>query len=444
MALSTKIKHIDKRPNGVLRFRRRLPKDVAEVLGEGFLQVHFRNREGLAFHREYQAIMRDFDRIVLETRAKLEGNDNRSPIEKWHDALIKAEGLVSETTGLEGDPTFARHLIAEGLAHRADTDPLLLKALSNPEAYPPKMTLQDAKDMYAKDKRLAKNDVVRLDRITRRLEEAVGSLDKVPLDELRRDHGRRYMDLMLRTTKSDGQLLPFATCTKESKIVAAMVNHGLREGDLIADVSNPFIGLPWPKDAGLKVEKKLPLPDELIKRVEDRLEGGRAKELPIIWMLLKGTGMRLGEVAGLTQDDIFLNAETPHVLVRANSVRDLKTESSVRSVPLTGEALHAAQSARKDVVPGQPLFARYARERGSDAASAALMKAVRAETDDKRLTVHGLRHRVSDKLRDAGAPVEVRHGFLGHSSATIAENTYGSPTARLSEFARWARLSNLS
>ncbi|MEM1053743.1 MAG: hypothetical protein AAGI28_16795 [Pseudomonadota bacterium] len=267
MALSTKIRHIDKRPNGVLRFRRRLPKDVAEVLGASFLHVHIRNREGLAFHTEYQAIMRDFDRIVSETQAKLEGNDNRSPIEKWHDALIKAEGLVNETTGLEDDTRFARHLIAAGLAQRSNADPLLPKALANPEADSPKMTLQDAKDMYAKDKRLPENEIVRLDRITRRLEEAVGSLDKLPLDELRRDHGRRYMDLMLRTTKFDGQPLSIATCTRESKIVAAMVNHALREGDLQTDVSNPFVGLPRPKDAAPTVGKKLPQPVELIARV---------------------------------------------------------------------------------------------------------------------------------------------------------------------------------
>ena len=71
------------------------------------------------------------------------------------------------------------------------------------------------------------------------------------------------------------------------------------------------------------------------------------------------------------------------------------------------------------------------------------MKAVRAETKEKSLTVHGLRHRVSDKLRDAGAPVEVRHGFLGHASSAIAESTYGSPQARLKEFAKWAEVAGL-
>lgn len=441
MALTTKIKHVDRRPNGVLRFRRRFPKDVAEVLGESALQVHIKNREGLAFHREYQAILQEFDRIVSEVRNRREGIDNRLPIERWHEALLKREELVAETIGLEDDPEFAAREIARGLSKQRDTDPLLLKALVDPKADAPKLSLRDAKVIYARDKRLSESEIVRLDRITRRLEQAVGPLEEVTLDGLRRDHGRRYMNLMLKTTKSDGQPLSVATCAKESKIIAAMVNHAMREGDI--DTKNPFIGLPWPKDNGPKVNKKLPLPDDLVDSVLERLKNGRNNELSVMWRLLKGTGMRLGEVAGLSQEDIVLDAETPHILVRPNLIRDLKTASSNRSVPLAGDALLAAEEALKGVRLGEPVFPRYARDRGADAASAVLMRTVRKETEDKRLTVHGLRHRVSDKLRDAGAPVEVRHGFLGHSSTAIAESTYGSPRARLMEFAKWATRANL-
>lgn len=441
MALTTKINHVDKRPNGVLRFRRRFPKDVAEVLGKRAFQLHIKNREGLAFHREYQAILQEFDRMVSEVRSQIKGDDTRSPIERWHAALLKREELVSETTGLEDDPEFAAREIAKGLSKQPNSDPLLLKALVNPNAAAPKLSLQDAKMMYARDKRLSDNELVRLDRITRRLEKAVGPLEKLTVEELRRDHGRRYMDWMLQTKKSDGHPLSVATCTKESKIVAAMVNHAMREGDIAS--KNPFIGLPWPKDVAPKVSKKLPLPDDLVKSVLIRLKDGRTKELPVMWRLLKGTGMRLGEVAGLSQEDIVLDAETPHIIVRPNSFRDLKTASSIRSVPLTRDALTAAKEALDGVGIEEPVFPRYARDRGADAASAALMKAVRAETNDKRLTVHGLRHRVSDKLREAGAPVEVRHGFLGHSSTAIAESTYGSPRARLIEFAKWSESANL-
>lgn len=112
--------------------------------------------------------------------------------------------------------------------------------------------------------------------------------------------------------------------------------------------------------------------------------------------------MQLGEVAGLSTEDIVLDAETPHILVRPNAIRDLKTASSNRSVPLTGDGLTAAMEALGGVGSGEPVFTRYARDRGADAASAALMKAVRAETKDKRLTVHGLRHRIRQTERCRG------------------------------------------
>lgn len=440
MALRTKIKHIDSLANGVLRFRRRFPKDVTEALGQGFMQVHIANRTGLAFHREYQAIMTEFDRIVRETRAAKGGPDMRSPIERWHEALLKAEGLVNETHGLEDDPEFTRRMLAHGLSKRTDTDPMLVKALLEPEAAPPEVTLKDAANTYAKDKGLTnkRDDMVRFERTLRRLEAALGPLDKVALKSLKREHGRKFMTTLLETKKADGSPLALGSCKRDAIIVAALVTHGLIEFDMAADVANPFAALPWPKEETRAVEKKLPLPDDLIKRVEGRLAEGRTKELPLLWRLLKGTGMRLGEAAGLTSDDLRLDEDTPHVLVRPNEVRGLKTKSSTRSVPLSGDALRAAQQAVSIVQQGQIIFARYARKRGADAASAALMKAVRSETTDKRLTVHGLRHRVSDKLRDEGAPTEVRHGFLGHASQAIAESTYGSPKARLEEFQRWA------
>ncbi len=441
MALSTTIKHIDKRPNGVLRFRRRFPKDVAEAIGAPTLQVHVKNRDGFAFHQEYQAIMHEFDRMVCEVRGAIKGKDTRKPIERWHHALLKREGLVPERTALRDARDAAPVEVNERPFGPLNIDPLRLRSSMNQNCGTPKLSLQDAKSMYSQDKQLPQNEVVRLDRVTRRLEAVVGSLEKVALEDLRRDHGRRYMEMMLKTTKSDGQPLSIATCLKECKIIAAMINHAIRESEI--DIKNPFIGLSWPKDANPKLNKKLPLPDDLIQRIEARLKDGRTDELPVMWRLLKGTGMRLGEVAGLSQEDIVLKTDAPHILIRPNAIRDLKTASSNRSVPLSGDALAAAKEALKGVLPDKPVFPRYARERGSDAASAALMKVVRAETNDKRLTVHGLRHRVSDKLRDAGTPVEVRHGFLGHSSTAIAESTYGSPRARLIEFMKWAKRSKL-
>lgn len=42
---------------------------------------------------------------------------------------------------------------------------------------------------------------------------------------------------------------------------------------------------------------------------------------------------------------LALEDEVPHVLVRSNSVRGLKTKASIRSVPLVDDALAAAKEA---------------------------------------------------------------------------------------------------
>ena len=67
MALHTKIKHIDTLPNGVLRFRRKFPQDVAEALDNPALQVHIKNREGGAFHRSIKRSCRNMNGLCVKS-----------------------------------------------------------------------------------------------------------------------------------------------------------------------------------------------------------------------------------------------------------------------------------------------------------------------------------------------------------------------------------------
>ena len=246
------------------------------------------------------------------------------------------------------------------------------------------------------------------------------------------------MDTLLNTKKADGSSLALGSAKREAVIVTSIINHGIREFD-IEGVSNPFAALPWPKQDTLAVEKKLPLNDDHVVAVGNRL----SEDLRPLWSVLAGTGMRLSEAVGLLREDIVLDAPVPHVVIRPNAIRRIKTTSSQRTVPLVGEALKAFTKIIEGVEHGEGIFPRYARSRGADAASAALMKHLRQETSDSRHSVHGLRHRVSDKLREAGAPTEVRHGFLGHANEAIAESTYGGREARLREFQKWAEKAGL-
>ena len=60
-----------------------------------------------------------------------------------------------------------------------------------------------------------------------------------------------------------------------------------------------------------------------------------------------------------------------------------------------------------------------------DNVSAMLMKRFRKQITQRKLTMHSLRHRMKDKLRNRGCPEAISMAILGHGSNTVASN-YGS------------------
>jgi hypothetical protein len=56
-------------------------------------------------------------------------------------------------------------------------------------------------------------------------------------------------------------------------------------------------------------------------------------------MFLSDTGMRLAEACGLSIEDLKLEGEYPHVIVKPHQWRRLKTHSSQRIIPLVGASL---------------------------------------------------------------------------------------------------------
>lgn len=129
---------------------------------------------------------------------------------------------------------------------------------------------------------------------------------------------------------------------------------------------------------------------------------------------------------------------------------DQMSSDASRTWAECGEGLNAA---RKHIVqrrsegasPHDAVFPAYAKVKNNENATATaaanlsktLMKHVRAVASDDRLVVHSLRHRLLDKLRDAGASEAVRDPFAGHSPRSTGDKTYGSVEARVRELHRW-------
>ena len=115
--------------------------------------------------------------------------------------------------------------------------------------------------------------------------------------------------------------------------------------------------------------------------------------------LISDTGMRLSEAAGLAREDIVLDADIPHVIIRPHPWRRLKTKGSERTLPLVGASLWAAKRAVGATRHSPYLFPRYCNDKGckANSASAALNKWLKQTIGDGYV-MHSFRHSMRDRL----------------------------------------------
>ncbi|HBB83902.1 MAG TPA: hypothetical protein DC031_11640, partial [Sulfitobacter sp.] len=147
MVVKMNLKHVDELSGGRKRFRRRYPKSLVPVLGEAVFQVAMKAREGGALVSEWESLMKTYDRNVAkaERAAGVAGADDRlSPLELWREARRDAAAMLA---AFKDDLTEdeRRELLGDELERR-EADPVLYRAVVEPDAPEPKPTLLDAKN----------------------------------------------------------------------------------------------------------------------------------------------------------------------------------------------------------------------------------------------------------------------------------------------------------
>jgi integrase len=201
--------------------------------------------------------------------------------------------------------------------------------------------------------------------------------------------------------------------------VKSIFNFACMETGL--DIKNPFAGLYLDREQEVSVRKPIPVP--VIKRVQ--AECVRSDD-PFRWAaaLLSDTGMRLAEVMGLTITDIYLHEVYPHIDLTPHPWRRLKTESSIRKVPLAGAALWAATRIC-DSASSEYAFPSYIRDGTclSNSASGALNKWLKKHVPPG-CTVHSFRHSMRDRLRAVECPKDIVDQIGGWASVSVGE-AYG-------------------
>ena len=274
------------------------------------------------------------------------------------------------------------------------------------------VTLSDALDVYVRLKGDEKGTkfIHHATRSANYTIEAIGNLDLTAYDG--KSKGVLRDSLLERGLASSSAKRIFAS-------VRAMVNfiiceHGLK-------VANPFLNVFFPELNDTKKRKPFFTKDIRLLHDKCRLIDDDVRHLAA---LISDTGMRLSEATGLKVSDIKVDGPTPHVHIRPNPIRRLKTKQSERQVPLVGGSLWSAKRVLANSV-GDYAFSRYIKNGNclANSASATLNKWIRSNISND-LVVHSMRHGFCDRLREVGCPPEIKDSLGGWSRNSVGES-YG-------------------
>jgi integrase len=216
-----------------------------------------------------------------------------------------------------------------------------------------------------------------------------------------------------------------STVTVVHRFVSGIFRAAVRDRLL---PSSPSEGVRPPKR---HKERVVPLSVEAVHALADAV--------PDRWraavILAAGTGMRQGEVFGLSVDRIDFLRRTVTVdrqLVtvpgRPPHLAPTKTEASVRTIPLPQVVVDAlaAHLAEFPAAPGGFVFTTTAGtpQRRTAFSARVWQPAVRAAGLDGSVTFHALRHHYASLLIRFGESVKTVQARLGHASAAETLDTY--------------------
>jgi integrase len=177
------------------------------------------------------------------------------------------------------------------------------------------------------------------------------------------------------------------------------------------DRKNPFAGLSF---AEKKKRKRPPFPTDWIEKVilkVGALAGMNDEQRGIVLAIIE-TGARPSEICNLTAEAIVLHGPAPHLKIEPrddpDDPREIKTESSIRNVPLVGVALEVFKKHPNG-------FPRYREKEASLSAAANKYFRENRLLPTTKHKLYSLRHSFEDRMKEAGVDEELRRILMGHA-----------------------------
>ena len=407
-------RYVFRRANGSFRYKRNVPLHLRALIGKATLYRQLGD--------SYKEAMQNLPLVHARIELLLEGEKEKSARERSIEIIRGALGdEVADVVLANAVPEYseiedALNELGKAL-HKQKLPSEIVEQVYSGKLRQEIITLETVlKDYvaYKSDTPKAEKEITqRVERLRKDMQHIYGKqkLKYVSLSDISRQDANDLRDHLLSRVSAN-------SAVRMLGVVRTAINHAIVEHSL--NIPNVFTNLRI-KGAGASKLDRLPLSDTQVVHLETAYSNDTTAWA--LFVCLRDTGCRVSEIAGLRVKDCDTDKEC--LIISPTLWRTLKTNNSQRSVPLSPEAIKALEEVSQGKDPEAPLFPRYAKERGGDNCSAMLMKRLRTIITDKKLTMHSLRHRMKDKLRNTGCPEAISMAILGHGSNTVAAN-YGS------------------
>ena len=374
--------------------------------------------------------------VILDTDDLFEAAKRAEPIRNKYELLFAGEKRLSPADLIETkEPKAVAKLQTDlGLPNVSSTDILnadfedsvlmvlkahgIVKEFSNPE--PPKkivaaaygatdagaVLMSEAIERYCEENETKFKNVkpyARQRKIARwktSIDDFIASQGDIDVRKITTTHSRNFVKALVRRVNA-GEIEDTTARMKLSQVTMIVT-------DLLYKLFNTTLN-PFEKakiEVSPKAEKSTkPFTDEELVIVKQLQPFD-----PVIRDLMDityATGAGMTELLGLAKEDIFLDAEYPHIIIRPNRHRPiLKTKNRPRALPLWGPALDAMKRHPEG-------FPEYRHEKGEEEARNAVNNMLKAVKIPK--TWNSFRHYFEDALRNSHAQDSVRNEIMGHT-----------------------------
>lgn len=392
-------------------FQKRIPEEFRERIAKDFIQLSLKtDKESVAAQRaqNLNVILEEFwDELAISDLQR----DGDLALEKILKTSVQRRFQHGSTKGMITESSLAEALTRINLAYH--TDARVEKILKIPDVSGDHRFSKARDDFLSfEEGNLRDYSVDQIRKWKNPRLKASKNFIQLLGDKSVRDISRQdILDFRLwwldRIRNND---LTANSANKEFSIIKKILKHAN---------NNHAFGLPindFFAEIRLKESEKntrRPFSNDFIQDTLLRLhDTGLNEEARLLIFAMADTGARIGELVGLDGEDILLDHDVPHIKIRPNAIRALKTRQSERDIPLVGASLFAFKSL-------QGPFKRYLGK--ATLVSSTINKFFR-ENDilpSQNHSLYSLRHSFEDRLTAVEIPEKIQANLMGHKYSRV-------------------------